>query len=226
MRYKALASDYDRTLATEGRVSNAALAAIDRWRAAGGKMLLVTGRHLEDLFTVFPAIDHCDLAVLENGSLLYNPTSGETSILGSPPPDALVQMLREQGVEPLAVGRGNLSTRQPHEQTVRAALHRLQLDWHVILNKTDVIIMPPGMNKAAGLRIALEQLGISPEQTVGVGDAENDQDMLDLCGYGAAVANALPALKTQADMVTQAENGAGVTEVIDYILASYADESA
>ena len=48
MRYLALASDYDGTLAHDGRVDEETIAAIARLRASGRKLILVTGRHLDD----------------------------------------------------------------------------------------------------------------------------------------------------------------------------------
>src|SRR3954447_7280153 len=48
MRYLALATDYDGTLATAGRVTAPTLAALERLRQSGRRLLLVTGRELED----------------------------------------------------------------------------------------------------------------------------------------------------------------------------------
>jgi len=217
---EVLATDYDHTLADDGRVSPPTIAALDRWRAAGRRALLVTGRHLPDLLCVFPEIERFDAVVAENGSLLYDVPQNSTHLLGSVPPAPLIDALRQRGVEPLHVGQGNMGTLKPHEQTVRAAIKELGLDWHVILNKNDVIMMPPGIDKAAGLRAALALLGADPSQTVGVGDAENDQHLFEVCTFNVAVANALPDLKARADYVTQAESGAGVVELIDALLAA------
>jgi hypothetical protein len=74
--------------------------------------------------------------------------------------------------------------------------------------------LPPGINKASGLRAALEELKLSPHNVVGVGDAENDQAFLSECGCSVAVANALQAIKDSTDLRTAASRGAGVTEVI------------
>src|SRR5262249_25297866 len=49
---------------------------------------------------------------------------------------------------------------------------------------------------------------------VGVGDAENDHAFLALCEGSVAVANALPAVKEKADLVTRGDHGAGVEELI------------
>ena len=53
---------------------------------------------------------------------------------------------------------------------------------------------------------------------IGVGDAENDHAFLEICGLPVAVANAVPALKTKAALVTQHSAGAGVTELIESAL--------
>jgi len=57
MRYQALAADYDGTLATEGVVDDATLSALERFAATGRKLVLVTGRELDELLRVFPRID-------------------------------------------------------------------------------------------------------------------------------------------------------------------------
>ena len=80
------------------------------------------------------------------------------------------------------------------------------------------MILPSGVNKASGLQAALQALGLSPETVIGVGDAENDHAFLEICGLPVAVANAVPALKTKAALVTQHSAGAGVTELIESTL--------
>jgi hydroxymethylpyrimidine pyrophosphatase-like HAD family hydrolase len=56
MRYFALACDYDCTIASHGRVDGATLSAIERLRASGRRLLLVTSRELDDLMRVFPHV--------------------------------------------------------------------------------------------------------------------------------------------------------------------------
>jgi hypothetical protein len=60
---------------------------------------------------------------------------------------------------------------------------------------------------------------LSPHNTVGVGDAENDHAFLAACECAVAVSNALPALKERADFVTRGDHGSGVTELIDHLIA-------
>jgi hypothetical protein len=88
----------------------------------------------------------------------------------------------------------------------------------VIPNKRALMVLPPGVDKASGLLAALLELGLSPEDAVGIGDAENDLAMLDACGLGVTVANALPSVKERADRVTRGERGSGVAELIDSLI--------
>lgn len=217
--YQVLATDYDGTLAHHGVVSPETLGAIERLRAAGKKLVLVTGRELEELKQVFPEIGLCDLVVAENGALLYWPGTGQMKLLGEPAPPAFVEKLRDRGV-PVAVGRVIVATVEPHEIAVLQTIKEMALELEMIFNKGAVMILPTGLNKATGLREGLARMGLSTRYTIGVGDAENDHAFLRVCGCGIAVANALPALKSRADFVTAHPHGEGITELIDQLLAN------
>lgn len=219
MRYFALASDYDGTLASDGRVNEETIAALERLQASGRKLILVTGRELDDLLSVFPQVDLFDRIVAENGAMLFRPDTREEKLLCSQPPEEFVKMLRERGVDPLSVGRAIVATWHPHETTVLEVIRELGLELQVIFNKGAVMVLPSGVNKASGLSAALSELGLSPHNTVAVGDAENDHDFLSMCECGVAVANALTMLKERADFVTKGARGAGVTELIDQLIA-------
>ncbi len=219
MRYFAVATDYDGTLAHDGRVSGATLQALERLRQSGRKLVLVTGRQLEDLRSVFAREDLFERIVAENGAVLYSPETREKQVLADPPDPALIDALKRRGVEPLSVGESIVATWQPHETTVIQTIRDLGLELHVIFNKGAVMILPATVNKMTGLKSALRSLGISEHNVAGIGDAENDHAFLKWCEFSAAVANALPALKQAADFTTKNERGAGVAELIEMILA-------
>jgi HAD superfamily hydrolase (TIGR01484 family) len=219
MRYLALATDYDGTLATGGRVDGATMAALDRLRASGRQIILVTGRELPDLARVCPDLDRFSRIVAENGALLYEPATRRERLLAEPAPQSLVQALEEQGIAPLSLGRVIVATREPHEVEVLEAIRRLGLEQEVIFNKGAVMVLPSGVNKATGMAAALDELGLSPHNVVAVGDAENDHAFLAASECAVAVANALPSLRERADLVTTGDHGAGVVELIDRLLA-------
>jgi len=106
----------------------------------------------------------------------------------------------------------------PSEVAILEVIKRMGLDYQVIFNKGAVMVLPSGINKATGLKAALEELRLSPHNTVAIGDAENDHAFLSASECGVAVANALPALREKADVVTRGDHGAGVEELIDQLL--------
>jgi HAD superfamily hydrolase (TIGR01484 family) len=218
MRYHALASDYDGTLARHGQLDDPTRQALVRFRESGRRLLMVTGRELDDLLRVCPDLSPFDAVVAENGAVIYRPASRDVKVLAEAPPTVFLDTLRARKVAPLSVGRVIVATWEPNEAAVLDAIRDLGLELQVIFNKGAVMVLPSGVNKATGLAAALADLGLSPHNVVGVGDAENDHAFLALCECGVAVANALPMLKSRADLVTAADHGAGVVELIDRIL--------
>jgi HAD superfamily hydrolase (TIGR01484 family) len=220
MHYFALACDYDGTLAHHGVVAKETIAALERVRNSGRKLLMVTGRELPDLKHIFPALELFDCVVAENGALLYLPkTRQETSLCEGPSRD-FVQRLTQKGVQPLSVGHCIVATHEPYEKLVLETIQETGLELQVIFNKGAVMILPSGINKGTGLARATREIGLSLRNIVGVGDAENDHAFLAACECSVAVGNALDTLKERADIVTLGENGAGVRELIGALLGS------
>jgi hypothetical protein len=213
MRFIALACDYDGTLASNGQVSPETIAALEKAKKSGRKLILVSGRELPDLEKVFERLDLFEVAVLENGALLYEPAHQRQALLTESPDLRFVDALRARGV-PVSVGKAIVATWIPHEQVVLEVIRELGLELHVIFNKGAVMVLPSGVNKGTGLLAALNLLGLSPHNCVGVGDAENDHAFFTLCECSVAVANALPAVKDRADLIMRNARGAGVEELI------------
>jgi hydroxymethylpyrimidine pyrophosphatase-like HAD family hydrolase len=216
--FLALACDYDGTLAHEGRVSTSTIQALKRYRGAGGRLVLITGRETSDLYHACSCVSLFDRVIAENGAVMHWPATGLISELAHPIPDEFVRFLREQGVAPLGIGRVIAATTRRWERTLLEAIDDERLDLELAYNKDSIMILPARINKGSGLEAAIKDLRIAAERTVAIGDAENDESMLARAGLGVAVANALPVLKSRVDMVTESPNGAGVEELIDWLL--------
>jgi hydroxymethylpyrimidine pyrophosphatase-like HAD family hydrolase len=219
MRYHLLATDYDGTIATDGNVAAETVTALQDVLATGRKLVLVTGRELDELLAVYPDLTIFERVVAENGALLYRPATKERRALADPPPPALLAALRRHGVGPLSQGEVIVATLEPHEAVVLETIRELGLELQVIFNKGAVMILPAGVNKATGLTAALQELKISPHNVVGVGDAENDHSFLKLCERSAAVGGALPSIRDTADLVLEGTAGAGVRELAAALVA-------
>jgi hydroxymethylpyrimidine pyrophosphatase-like HAD family hydrolase len=214
----ALATDYDGTLAEFGLVTEETLEALRQFKRSGRKLLLVTGRELEDLKKVFTELEIFDRVVAENGALIYDPATHEIRTIAPPPPPLFIEALKAKNVTPLSVGHSIVATWEPNENAVLETIRDLGLELQIIFNKGAVMILPPGVNKATGLAAALAELELSAHNVVAVGDAENDHAFLRACGCAVAVANALPMLKETADFVTIGERGAGVRELMSILI--------
>lgn len=218
MQYHVLAADFDGTIAEQGVVPQTTLDALQRIKDSGRKLVLVTGRRLEPLLELLPNIALFDQVVVENGAVMYTPSDGKETLLAAAPPAELLQKMRERGVERIECGRIIVATWRPYETIALDVISELAIDTQIIFNKDAVMLLPSGCNKAFGLGFALAALQISPLNTVCVGDAENDQAMMRLCGVSVAVDNALDAVKEMCRIVTTSPRGAGVEELCAMIL--------
>ena len=211
---RALATDFDGTIATDGVIDEPTIEALQRFRSEDRKVILVTGRELADFPLLKTPLKLFDLVVAENGGVIYAPDSGRERVLANPPDPKFVDELRRRGIAPLSVGRVILATWEPHEKAALEAIKQLGVGYNVIFNKGAVMLLPEGVDKAYGLKAALEELEIDASDVIGFGDAENDHAFLRMCGFSVAVSNAVAAIKKSADVVTVADRGRGVTEFL------------
>lgn len=181
MRLRGIACDYDRTLAKQGRVAPKTVGALRRARVSGRKMILITGRTVDDLRTVFSELSVFDMVVAENGALLFDPARGSEEYLCAAPPERFLRGLREQRV-PFTIGQRVVATVRPHQIIVLKLVEQLKLGLEVAFNRESVMVLPSGVDKGTGLAAALLRMGIAPAEVVGIGDAENDLPFLRLCG--------------------------------------------
>jgi hydroxymethylpyrimidine pyrophosphatase-like HAD family hydrolase len=226
MRYACLTCDFDGTIARDGTVSPNTLEALTKVRRSGRKLVLATGRELDDLFRVFPDAGLFDRIVGENGAVLYRTASKERIRLAEPPPPRFAEELRSRGIHPLSIGECVVSTWHPHEKAVLETIRDLNLELQIIFNKGAVMVLPSGVNKGTGLEIALRELGLSAHNVVGIGDAENDHGFLTICECSVAVGNALSAIRERADWVTAGTHGDGVDELIQILLKNDLEDLA
>jgi hydroxymethylpyrimidine pyrophosphatase-like HAD family hydrolase len=218
--FRAMAFDYDETLAAHGAISASTEAALAAAREAGWKLVLATGRPHEELLEVCPRVAMFDLVIDENGAVLYVPGQGVVEELAERPDGRLREEMRRLGL-PVTAGRIVTLTQQPHQREVREIIRRHNLALDVFCNRYAVMVVPRGTSKASGLRTGLARLGVAPEETIAFGDDENDLTLFSVAGLRVAVGNAIDSVKAAADIVLARPNGEGITEFIrDRVLAA------
>lgn len=213
MFFKALACDYDGTLAFEDRIGPAVREALERARKAGLQLILVTGRTFFELTRVCDCLELFDAVVAENGAVLYYPGSAMIRDQGPPVPDRLLAELDRRGIY-YQVGRVIVGTGRGDEGAVKEALAAAGVTRDLIYNRAALMLLPAGVSKGSGVQQALRLMGLSPHDVLAVGDAENDLPLFDACGFSGCPGDSLPAVRERVDWVFPGAHGDGIAAAI------------
>jgi hydroxymethylpyrimidine pyrophosphatase-like HAD family hydrolase len=217
MYCRVIAVDFDGTGATDGRLEPELVAALGKARAHGYVTVLVTGRVLEDIQTACSDQSMFDALVAENGALICLCGLGRTIQLGTPPPDRFLGELRAHGI-PFHTGAVIVGTWDRHAIEVLNLIRQFAIDGQLVFNREALMLLPSGINKAVGVRRALEELGRSEHNLIAFGDAENDLPLLAAAEIGVAARGSAPAIAAQADEHLSHPGGAGVAHYIHRLL--------
>jgi hydroxymethylpyrimidine pyrophosphatase-like HAD family hydrolase len=126
-------------------------------------------------------------------------------------PRELARRLEARGL-PVHEGEVLLALPAVHEPLVIEAMAELGLGagWQRVRNRASLMILPAGVDKGTGVRAALASFGVAAEETIGLGDAENDAELIEACGLGVAMADAVDGLKARARLVLDVPGAAGM----------------
>jgi hypothetical protein len=211
----AVALDYDGTIAAGDTLGPEVRAAIAAVRTRGIVVLLATGRILDELRRVAGDLHFVDAVIAENGAVLHFPESGHTVALAPPVPPAFVDELTRRGVD-FRAGQSLVDSASGDAPHLLDVIRTLELPLVLLFNKGRVMTLPQGVSKGTGLHAALDTLRLSARNTMAVGDAENDHELLRLAEVGVAVPWGSAALRAAADVVL---DGTGPGAVAAYLRA-------
>jgi len=219
MKLSVLALDHDGTIATNDRVPPSVLDAIADARRRKVTVLLVTGRILDDLRRVAGDLDFVDGIVAENGALVHFPGSRHTTILAPQIPSTFVDRLKELGIS-FGVGQCLVDADASSAHRLLDVIRELELPIVLAFNRSRVMALAQGVSKATGLSAALDILRATPRNTLAIGDAENDHELLRLAEVGAVVKWGSPSLQAAADIVINGDSPVAVGNFIRRVAAS------
>jgi hydroxymethylpyrimidine pyrophosphatase-like HAD family hydrolase len=217
MKFGALALDYDGTIAIDDRLDATVRDAIGDVRRGGVAVILVTGRRLDDLRRITD-LTCFDAVVAENGAVTHFPASGRHAVSSHPPSAAFLDALARNGV-PFAVGETIVETDASQAPVVLDVLRKLEQPLVLCFNRGRLMVLPQAVAKSTGLRHVLTALRLSIHNTVAIGDAENDHDLLDACEVGVAVGWGSAALRAVADEVIAGDGPPAVATFIRQLAA-------
>eukprot|EP00913_Durusdinium_trenchii_P013395 g12576.t1 len=138
--------------------------------------------------------------------------------------EALSQMSRDgthrlmRGID-FKVGRCVVEMEAEFADVAIELIRELELPLAITFNRGRMMLLPASISKSSGLRQLLDTLGASVHNAIGIGDAENDHELLTCCEHGVAVSWGSTRLKESANDVIQGEGPEAVADYIDRISA-------
>ena len=210
MKFGVLALDYDGTVAREGVLDPEVRTAITEARARGIVVILATGRILSDLKRVAGNLDFVDAVVAENGAVQSFP-NGQTRLVGYRPPHVFLDELSRRGIQ-FQVGECIVESDAPSAPQILEVIRQLELQLVLLFNRSRLMVLPPAVSKSTGLQEVMNVFRLSAHNAVGIGDAENDHDLLSACEIAVAVSWGSPALQKDADEIVDGDGPRAVAE--------------
>jgi hydroxymethylpyrimidine pyrophosphatase-like HAD family hydrolase len=219
MKFSVLALDYDGTIARGDALDPSVREAIAAARTSGVVVLIVTGRILDELRRVAGDLHFVDAVVAENGAIVHFPLGGHTSVLAPPVSQPYIAELRRRSV-PFQAGQCLVDGDADDGPRLLEVIRALELPLVLLFNRGRVMTLPQGVSKATGLHAALDMIRRSARNTLAIGDAENDHELLRIAEVGAAVEWGSPTLRAVADLVIAGGGPAAVAQFVSPLTSS------
>ncbi|HUM76835.1 MAG TPA: phosphoglycolate phosphatase [Methanoculleus sp.] len=222
---RAVATDVDGTLTDRRRrINTAAVEAIRTLVDAGITVVLASGNTVCFMDSISKMIGTDGTIIGENGGVYRRGFSGPLQVVGDRQVcleafEVLRDYFARKGVELEQYSAeyrfADVAFARNIDPAEAQAVIRVQgLDVRVLDTGFAIHLQPPGVSKGAAMRELAVEMGIPTSEILAIGDSENDIEMLEAAGVGVAVANATPATRMAADVVTSRPHGDGFVEAV------------
>jgi phosphoglycolate phosphatase (TIGR01487 family) len=214
---KAIAVDIDGTLTNKKRAINCR--AVEALRKLKIPVVLATGNISCFARAVAKMIGVSDIVICENGGVVRFSYDGDDIVLGDKQKCLrALEILKERfDVELLDVEYRKSEVCLRRNFPIEEARKILPKDVRIVDTGFAYHIIDANVSKGRALKFIADKLGLDVKDFVAIGDSENDIEMLEVAGFGVAVANADLKLKEVADLVTSKPNGDGVVEALEFL---------
>lgn len=247
-KVRALFTDIDGTLTTDGKLLPSTYRALWDWKQAGGLVVLVTGRAAgwaEAFFRLWPV----DAAIAENGGIAFVQGRRGLERVYAFAPEKLERERRRMRVAATAVERQvpgaalssdsrytevDLAIDYNEERRLgsRAAgeIERIlrSRGFSAVRSSVHVNFWPGDFDKLSTARLIARRLRLRAEELAYIGDSFNDQPMFRGLPLSIGVANVrdvLEQLEHRPRYVTRARAGKGFEEVVRSLLRARTQDS-
>lgn len=222
---RAVATDVDGTLTDRRRrINTTAVEAIRTLVDAGITVMLASGNTVCFMDSISKMIGTDGTIIGENGGVYRRGFSGPLQVVGDRQVcleafEILRDYFARKGVELEQYSAeyrfADVAFARNIDPAEAQAVIQVQgLDVRVLDTGFAIHLQPPGVSKGAAMRELAVEMGIPTSEILAIGDSENDIEMLEAAGVGVAVANATPATRMAADVVTSRPHGDGFVEAV------------
>ena len=228
MKVKALAVDIDGTLTENGSgmVHLGSLSMLRTVEKLGLRVIYVTGRSSIEAYVLSVFGGTTRIAVGENGGVVTT-SPYEHKLLGDKSyPEKAYEFLKSKidnvKIKPVFPRMTEVVLERTFD-TVNAAQILKESGLPVIItdSKFAYHLNHESINKSVGFKVALEIVGIKPEESIAIGDSETDIPLFNVCGYSIALGNAEDDVKASAKYSVKSNDGNGLVEALDYLAYNF-----
>ena len=237
---KVIFIDYDGTLVTDDKtVTPRTLDALKRAEKAGYEIVICSGRTKDYVARIRRDLGVGRYVIFNNGAGIYDCIDWKV-VEHTPIAPESIHMLCDLAIkyQNVYLDLSPLSTQICLQCYHLDAMKKLEADLAAVPsisigNKHKALaeegfpeaklfyffdINAKGVSKGYGVERFREIFHVARENTIGIGDGENDIHMLNACGYKVAMGNGLDKIKKIADEVVDSNNNDGVAKYIESLV--------
>lgn len=224
MKVRAFAIDIDGTLTENGsKVHLQSLSMLRALERSGYRVLFVTGRSSIEAYILAMFLGTTRVAIGENGGVITTSPTEHILLVDKGYSERAYELLRSRITDVRLKPVFPRMTEVVLERTFSIddamdIIRKEGLPVVIVDSMYAYHINHESINKAVGLRVALDNLGISLEECIAIGDSATDIPLFLSCGYSIAIGNADDEVKSMAKVSVKGKNGNGLIEALQYVV--------
>ncbi|MBW2992239.1 glycosyltransferase [Candidatus Woesearchaeota archaeon] len=183
-------------------------------KSLGIDLILSTGRVVHYIKRLCERFKIWRAVVAENGAVIYFPSTRKTITINTSAMTKAKKIVKSLNLPGTTIGKVITSNRWEDKDLIIEKLGKLAKKVNFVKNVDELMVVPKGVDKGVGLRLAMQYLNIDMDKSIAVGDGENDIDMFLNPGFKIALANADEKLKRFANQITKYPSTKGIREII------------
>ncbi|MBU1030878.1 MAG: glycosyltransferase [Nanoarchaeota archaeon] len=219
---KAIIMDFDRTITDKPPKKEFDANDIDKdlmkeMKKIDIDMILSTGRRIQYVRKLCKRFKVWRCAVAENGAVIYFPKTRKTITFNTFYMTKAKRFICEMNLPETTIGKVIASIKSEHEDKVREKLGKYADNVDFIRNTDEIMVVPQGVDKGVGIRLATRYMNIDLNNTIVVGDGENDVELFLNPGFKIALKNSHEKLKELANQVMDKPSISGFKQILKTI---------